>query len=247
MKNERKLNMERLQKVMAHAGVASRRKSEKLIAEGHVKVNGKIVKDMGVQVNRHDTIEVNGVPIEREQPVYYLLNKPRGVISSVSDEKGRKTVVDLFPEIEQRIYPIGRLDYDTTGALILTNDGEFAQMLMHPKFEINKTYVAKVKGLMNKQTLNQLEKGITIKGKKTAPAKGRILSQDRRKKTTMVELTIHEGRNHQVKNMFEAVHHPVEKLKRETYGTLNLEGLQSGEWRELKPFEVNELIRVAKN
>ncbi|WP_028273074.1 pseudouridine synthase [Atopococcus tabaci] len=239
--------MERLQKVMAHAGVASRRKSEQLIAEGRVTVNGEIVTDMGTKVSRQDTIAVDGIVVEREHPVYFLLNKPRGVISSVSDEKGRKTVVDLLPEIPQRIYPIGRLDYDTTGALILTNDGEFANLLMHPRFEIDKTYVAKVKGILNKQTLRQLEKGVVIDGKRTAPAKGRILSQDYKKETTMVELTIHEGRNQQVKKMFEAVKHPVMKLKRETYGSLTLGGLQSGEWRELKPFEVNELIRLAKS
>lgn len=239
--------MERLQKVMAHAGVASRRKSEQLIAEGRVTVNGEIVTDMGTKVSRQDTIAVDGIVVEREHPVYFLLNKPRGVISSVSDEKGRKTVVDLLPEIPQRIYPIGRLDYDTTGALILTNDGEFANLLMHPRFEIDKTYVAKVKGILNKQTLRQLEKGVVIDGKRTAPAKGRILSQDYKKETTMVELTIHEGRNQQVKKMFEAVKHPVMKLKRETYGSLTLGGLQSGEWRELKSFEVNELIRLAKS
>lgn len=239
--------MERLQKVMAHAGVASRRKSEQLIAEGRVTVNGEIVTDMGTKVGRQDTIAVDGIVVEREHPVYFLLNKPRGVISSVSDEKGRKTVVDLLPDVSQRIYPIGRLDYDTTGALILTNDGEFANLLMHPRFEIDKTYVAKVKGILNKQTLRQLEKGVVIDGKRTAPAKGRILSQDHKKETTMVELTIHEGRNQQVKKMFEAVKHPVLKLKRETYGSLTLGGLQSGEWRELKPFEVNELIRLAKS
>lgn len=238
--------MERLQKVMAHAGVASRRKSEEMIAAGRVKVNGETVTEMGVQVSKRDNVEVDGIPIDKEEPVYILLNKPRSTITSVSDDKGRKTVIDLLPEIEQRIYPVGRLDYDTTGALILTNDGELAQMLMHPKFEIEKTYVAKVKGIVSRQTLSQLEKGVKINGEWTAPAKGRILSQDHRKNTTMVELTIHEGRNHQVKNMFEAVQHPVIKLTRESYGTLTLSTLQSGEWRELKPFEVNELKRLAK-
>lgn len=232
---------------MAHAGIASRRKSEELIQAGRVKVNGKVVTELGIKVNKNDTVEVDGVLVEREHPVYFLLNKPRGVVSSAADDKGRKTVVDFFPEVEQRIYPIGRLDYDTTGALILTNDGEFAQLMMHPKYEIEKTYVAKVSGLVNKETLTRLEKGVKIDGLKTAPAKARVLSQDRRKKVSMVELTIHEGQNHQVKKMFQALGHPVEKLKREKYGLLNLDGLQPGEWRELKAFEVNKLIQLAKN
>lgn len=239
--------MERLQKVMAHAGVASRRKSEELIQTGRVKVNGKVIKELGTQVSRQDRISVDDVIIEREQPVYYLLNKPRGVVSSVSDDKGRKTVLDLFPNVEQRIYPVGRLDYDTTGALILTNDGEFAQLLMHPKYEIEKTYVAKVKGRVEKPKLAKLEKGIMIEGKKSAPAKARLLSWDKQKETSMIELIIHEGQNHQVKKMLQAIGYPVEKLKREKYGHVSLQGLQPAEWRELKKFEVQKLIRAAKN
>lgn len=239
--------MERLQKVMAHAGVASRRKSEELIQTGRVKVNGKVIKELGTQVSRQDRISVDDVIIEREQPVYYLLNKPRGVVSSVSDDKGRKTVLDLFPNVEQRIYPVGRLDYDTTGALILTNDGEFAQLLMHPKYEIEKTYVAKVKGRVEKPKLAKLEKGIMIEGKKSAPAKARLLSWDKQKETSMIELIIHEGQNHQVKKMLQAIGYPVEKLKREKYGHVSLLGLQPAEWRELKKFEVQKLIRAAKN
>ncbi|WP_041556249.1 pseudouridine synthase [Carnobacterium sp. 17-4] len=237
--------MERLQKVLAHAGVASRRKSEELISKGHVKVNGKVVKEMGIQIGNSDVVEVDGVPIYREEPVYFLLNKPRNMITAVSDDKGRPVVTDLFTNIEQRIYPVGRLDYDTTGALMLTNDGELSQLLMHPKYQIDKTYVAKVKGLVDRKALNKLEKGIVIEGKKTAPAKAKILSADRAKDITMVELTIHEGRNRQVKNMFQAIGHPVEKLKRESYGTLTLDGLQTGEWRELKTFEIYQLRNSA--
>ncbi|ALV20991.1 MAG: pseudouridine synthase [Carnobacterium sp.] len=237
--------MERLQKVMAHAGIASRRKSEELIVKGRVKVNGEVVKELGVQVGNSDRVEVDGVPIDREEPIYFLLNKPRNTISAVSDDKDRRVVTDLFPHIEQRIYPVGRLDYDTTGALILTNDGELSQMLMHPKFNIDKTYVAKVEGMVEKHTLTKLEKGIVVEGKRTAPAKAKIISADKAKNVTMVELTIHEGRNRQVKNMFKAVGHPVQKLKRETYGTLNLDGLRPGEWRELKSFEVNQLRNLA--
>ncbi|WP_027107508.1 pseudouridine synthase [Lacticigenium naphthae] len=237
--------MERLQKVMAHAGIASRRKSEELIKTGRVKVNGEVVRELGIQVSNQDEIKVDNVPIDKEEPVYYLLNKPRSVISTVEDNKGRKTVREFFPQVEQRIYPIGRLDYDTTGAIILTNDGDFAQLLMHPKYEIEKTYVAKVRGLVKKETIKKLEKGLVIEGKKTSPAKARVISQDRKKEVTMVEIKIHEGRNHQVKNMFTAVGHPVLKLKRETYGQLNLAGLQPGESRVLKAFEIDSLKKEA--
>ncbi len=238
--------MERLQKVMAHAGVASRRKSEELIKEGRVKVNGKVTTELGTQVSQQDIVAVDDIIVEREHPVYFLLNKPRGTVSTVTDDKNRKTVVDLFPEVEQRIYPIGRLDYDTTGALILTNDGEFAQLLMHPKYEIEKTYVAKVKGMVTRSNLAKLERGIRIEGKKTAPAKARVLSWDQQKNTSMVEVIIHEGQNHQVKKMLQAIGHPVEKLKREKFGHLTLDGLQPSEWRELKKFEIDKLSRSAK-
>ncbi|MGX7419227.1 pseudouridine synthase [Carnobacterium gallinarum] len=238
--------MERLQKVIAHAGVASRRKAEELIATGHVKVNGLTVKEMGIQVGNSDVIEVDGVPIDREQPVYFLLYKPRNTISAVSDDKERRVVTDFFYGVSQRIYPVGRLDYDTTGVLIMTNDGELSQQLMHPKYHIAKTYVAKVKGIVDPMSIRKLERGIVIEGQKTAPAEARLISADRVKQTSIVELTIYEGRNRQVKNMFLALGHPVQKLKRETYGTLNLSGLKPGDWRELKPFEVNQLRNLAK-
>jgi 23S rRNA pseudouridine2605 synthase len=233
--------MERLQKVMAHAGVASRRKSEQMIQEGRVKVNGQVVREMGIQVKASDRIEVDGVPLDKEQPIYILLNKPRGVVSTADDPKGRETVVDLIKGIEQRVYPVGRLDYDTTGVLILTNDGDLAHKLMHPKYEFEKTYVAKVEGRVTREDLTKLERGVVIDKKKTAPAKARILNYDKRSDKTMIELIIHEGKNHQVKKMLEAVKHPVEKLTRDSYGFLTTEGLQSGEWRELKQFEVNKL------
>lgn len=239
--------MERLQKVMAHAGVDSRRKCETLITQGRVKVNGKVVTELGVQVNSNDRIEVDNIPIDREEPVYFLLNKPRNMITAVSDDKGRPVVTDLFMGIEQRIYPVGRLDYDTTGALILTNDGELSQLLMHPKHEIEKVYVAKVKGVVLKKTLRILEKGIVIEGRKTAPAKTKLLSVNAEKGTSIVQITLHEGRNRQVKKMFEAVGHPVQKLTREAYGNLTIAGLASGEWRELKHFEIQQLKQLAKD
>lgn len=172
--------MERLQKVIAHAGFASRRKAEELMAEGRVKVNGKTVKELGVKVSPSDRIEVDGIPVEREEPVYFLLYKPRGVISAVSDDKGRKVVTDFFEGIKQRIYPVGRLDYDTSGILILTNDGEFANLLMHPSNEIEKVYVAKIKGIPSKEGMRSLQRGVVLEDGKTAPAKTKLLSMDKK-------------------------------------------------------------------
>jgi 23S rRNA pseudouridine2605 synthase len=238
--------MERLQKVIAHAGFASRRKAEQMIVEGHVKVNGKVVKELGVKVSGSDRVEVDGIPVEREEPVYFLLYKPRGVISSVSDDKGRKVVTDFFHSIEQRVYPIGRLDYETSGLLLLTNDGEFANLLMHPKSEIEKVYVAKVKGIPTREKLKSLERGIRLEDGKTAPAKTKVLSIDKKKQTAIVELVIHEGRNRQVRRMFEAIGHQVMKLKRERYGFLTLQGLTAGDARELTAHEVKQLRALAQ-
>jgi 23S rRNA pseudouridine2605 synthase len=237
--------MERLQKVIAQAGIASRRKSEELIKEGKVKVNGKIVTQLGVKVTASDKVEVNEIQIEREIPVYFILYKPRGVISSVSDEKGRKVVTDFFPQLMERIYPVGRLDYDTSGLLLMTNDGEFANFLMHPRSEIEKVYVAKIKGIPLKENLRKLEKGIKLEDGKTAPAKVKVLSVDKQKQTAIIEIVIHEGRNRQVRRMFEAIGHQVLKLKRERYGTLTLNGLKAGEARELTPHEVKQVRALA--
>ncbi|MHC0036068.1 23S rRNA pseudouridine(2605) synthase RluB [Pseudoneobacillus sp. C159] len=237
--------MERLQKVIAHAGVASRRKAEEWIKEGRVKVNGKVVKELGLKVSSNDKVEVNEIPLEREEPVYYLFYKPRGVISSVKDEKGRKVVTDFFTFTEKRIYPVGRLDYDTSGLLIVTNDGEFAHLLTHPRHEIDKTYVAKVKGIPSREMLRKLEKGIQLEDGITAPAKTKLLSLDKKKQTAIIEITIHEGRNRQVRRMFQAIGHEVMKLKREKYGFLTLQGLSTGEIRELTPHEVKQLRTLA--
>jgi 23S rRNA pseudouridine2605 synthase len=239
--------MERLQKVIAHAGVASRRKAEEMILEGKVKVNGKVVKELGVKVSSSDTVEVGGIPLEKEQPVYFLFYKPRGIISSVTDDKGRKTVTDYFPEIKERIYPVGRLDYDTSGILLLTNDGEFANLLMHPRNEIEKEYIAKVKGIPLRENLKALEKGIVLEDGKTAPARTKVISFDKKKGTSIVQLTIHEGKNRQVRRMFEAIGHPVVKLRRERYGFLDLRGLQAGDARELTAHEVKQLRVLAEN
>ena len=166
----------RLQKYMADAGVASRRKSEELIAKGHVKVNGKLITEMGVKVDNHDRIEVDGVPMEEEKKRYILMYKPRGVISAVSDDKDRKVVTDLLEDdVRERVYPIGRLDYDTSGLLLLTNDGEFANHLMHPRYHVDKTYIAKVEGILTTEEIRKLENGIKLKGYTTAKAKVRIM------------------------------------------------------------------------
>lgn len=238
--------MERLQKVMAHAGIASRRKCEELITTGHVRVNGKLVTKLGCKVNSHDQIEVDGIPITQEERVYYAFYKPRGVISAVSDDKGRKVVTEFFTDVKERIYPVGRLDYDTSGILILTNDGELSQRLTHPKYEVDKVYVAKVNGIANKYNLRPLVYGMKIDGYKTAPARYEIISVNEEKETSVVSLTIHEGRYHQVKKMFEACGLPVQKLKREVYGPITLQDLKPGSYRRLTPKEV-KMLKMVEN
>lgn len=233
--------MERLQKVMAYAGLASRREAEKMILAGRVKVNGKVVQTQGVKVSHRDRIEVDDIPIYREEPVYYLFNKPDKVISAVSDDKGRKVVVDYFKNIPQRIYPVGRLDYHTTGVLILTNDGELANLLMHPRYQLDKVYVAKITGFLTPEEIHRLETGVVIDSKKTAPAKVQVRKNKQATKNATVEITIHEGRNRQVRKMFEAVGHPVKKLTREQYGFLTVEDLRPGEYRPLLKSEVLRL------
>lgn len=238
--------MERLQKVLAHAGIASRRKSEAYITEGRVKVNGQVVTELGTQVGSKDRIEVDGVPIYQEEAVYYLFYKPRGVISAVTDDKNRQVVVDYLTDVPERIYPVGRLDYDTSGLLLLTNDGDFSQKLTHPKHEVDKVYVAKVKGIADNKTLLPVTRGMRIEGKRLAPARFDILSVDTKAQSSIVQLTIHEGRNHQVKNMLKAVGLPVQKLKREKYGELTLAGLRPGEYRKLSKKEVSQLMNQSK-
>ncbi|EMB88492.1 pseudouridine synthase [Streptococcus mutans] len=237
----------RINKYIAHAGVASRRKAEELIKQGLVTLNGQVVTELATTVKSGDRVEVEGQPIYNEEKVYYLLNKPRGVISSVRDDKGRQTVVDLLPEVKERIYPVGRLDWDTSGLLILTNDGDFTDKMLHPRHEIDKVYVARVKGLASKDNLRPLTKGIVIDGKKTQPARYRIVKTDREKNRSVVELTIHEGRNHQVKKMFEAVGLMVDKLSRTRFGTLDLSGLNPGEARRLNKKEISQLYNAAVN
>ena len=239
--------MERIQKVIAQSGYCSRRKAEDFIKKGLVSVNGNIIREMGYKVNNDDYIEVEGNSIiNKESKVYYLLNKPRGVITSTSDDKNRKTVIDLIDDL-RRIYPVGRLDYDTTGLIILTNDGVLANLLMHPKNKIDKVYIAKIEGIITKVDIQKLEKGIVIGGFKTSKSKAKIIRIDKKNNTSIVELTIHEGKNHQVKNMFKALNYNVLKLKREKIAFLTLDGLNSGEYRTLSIKEVKKLYSMVKN
>lgn len=237
--------MERLQKVISSAGITSRRKAEELITSGKVSVNGEVITTLGTKVNDKDEIIVDGIKINREEKVYFLLNKPREVITSVSDEHNRKTVVDLI-DTDKRIYPVGRLDYDTTGLLLLTNDGELANKLMHPKSNIDKVYIAKINGTLTPSEQMSLKNGVVIDGIKTSKSRVKVRSVDKNSNTSIVEITIHEGRNHQVKKMFEAVNHEVLKLKRERYAFLDLTGLKSGEYRKLNHKEVSKLYELTK-
>jgi 23S rRNA pseudouridine2605 synthase len=238
--------MERLQKVMAQAGIASRRKSEELIVKGKVKVNGVVVTELGTRVSSTDQVEVEGIQIVKEENVYYLLYKPKGVISTANDDKGRKTVMDFFPHIEERIFPVGRLDYDTSGVIILTNDGDFSYLMTHPKFEIKKTYIAKVKGIPSRDNLRKLERGIELEDGMTAPANVKMQSMDKKSQTAIVEITIHEGKNRQVRRMFDAIGCPVDSLKREEFAILSTRGLNAGEARELTLHEVKQLRVLAE-
>jgi len=238
--------MERLQKVMAHAGIASRRKSEELIVDGKVKVNGEVVTELGTRVSASDRVEVEGVQITKEKPVYFLFYKPKGVISSAHDDKGRKTVLDFFPQVEERLYPVGRLDFDTSGIIIMTNDGEFSYLMTHPKFGIKKKYIAKVKGMPERDAIKKLERGIELEDGMTAPANVKMRAFDKKTNTTLVEITIHEGRNRQVRRMFDAIGCPVESLKREEFAKLTTRGLNAGDARELSLHEVKQLRVLAE-
>ncbi|MCM1370866.1 MAG: rRNA pseudouridine synthase [Clostridium sp.] len=236
--------MERLQKAIANSGYCSRRKAEELILNRKVMVNGNIITEMGVKVNGNDIITVDGNTISNSDKEYFLLYKPRGVITSTNDDKNRKTVVDLI-NTNKRIYPVGRLDYDTSGILLLTNDGNLTNLLIHPRNNIDKVYIAKLNGIITKQQMIILEKGVIIDGKRTSPAKVKLKKINKENSTCIVEITIHEGKNHQVKNMFNEIGHEVIKLKREKFSFLDLSGLKPGEYRTLTIKEVKKLYNEA--
>ena len=237
--------MQRLQKVLAAAGVASRRKAEEYIAEGRVTVNGEVITQMGYQVSPHDEILVDGEPIKREEKVYSLLNKPKHTLSAASDDRGRKTVVDCLEDVDARVFPVGRLDYDTTGLLLLTNDGEFANKMMHPSSHLPKTYEVTVEGVITEKMVKMMERGIMLDDGKTLPAEVFVLQQSVKKNRTVLEITIFEGRNRQVRRMMEYFHCEVKSLNRICYGFLDLGNLQRGQYRKLRMYEVRKLMEMA--
>ncbi len=229
----------RINKFLAELGVGSRRAIDKMIEEKRIKVNG-VLAESGIKVDKTDKIFVNGklLEFEKKKKVYFMLNKPKRVLSTAKDERGRKTVVDLI-DTKERIFPIGRLDYDTEGLLLLTNDGEIFNKVIHPRTEVYKTYLVEARGNINMTTLNKLKRGIMLDDKMTLPAKAKILLADERH--TELHFAIKEGRNRQVRRMFELVGHPVINLKRIMLGELNLEGLEVGEYRPLTKKEINYL------
>ena len=232
----------RINKFLAELGVGSRRAIDKMIEEKRIKVNG-VLAESGIKVDKTDKISVNGklLEIEKKQKVYFMLNKPKRVLSTAKDERGRKTVVDLI-DTKERIFPIGRLDYDTEGLLLLTNDGEIFNKVIHPRTEVYKTYLVEARGNINMTTLNKLKRGIMLDDKMTLPAKAKILLADERH--TELHFAIKEGRNRQVRRMFELVGHPVINLKRIMLGELNLDGLEVGEYRPLTKKEINYLYSL---
>ena len=239
--------MERLQKVIANSGYCSRRKAEELILAGKVYVDGEKVTELGTKVSGSEVIVVEGVTLQKEiKKVYYLLNKPSGYICSLNDEKGRNVVTDLI-ETKERIYPVGRLDYDTTGLLILTNDGEFANILMHPSNEVEKVYKATIDSILTTEEINALKDGIVVDGIKVIPSRVKVKKKNMNKNTKVVEIGIVEGRNHIVKRIFEEMGHRVIKLKREKYAFLELEEMPVGSYRTLTINEVKRLYNLKKN
>ena len=236
--------MERLQKVIAASGITSRRKAE-VISEGRVTVNGETITEQGYKVKRGDIIEVDGEQIQKENKVYFVMNKPKKSVCTLDDEFDRKTVVSLV-KCDERIFTVGRLDYDTSGVLILTNDGEFANQLIHPKYHIPKTYEVIIDGILTTEQIKALEKGVVLDdGIQTLPAKLRVKNKDFDHQKTRFDITIKEGRNRQIKRMMEVYGHTVTSLHRKSLGFLTVSDMSQGEYRILKPHEVKMLRRLA--
>lgn len=234
--------LERLQKIMSQAGIASRRESEKIIKEGRVTVNGKVVTELGTKVMPgNDRIMVDGKRIQGEKLIYILLNKPKAVLTTLTDPQDRKTVASLVTDISERIYPVGRLDYNTEGLLLLTNDGALTHSLIHPSKKINKTYLAKVSGQPLQEKIDKLRVGIELEDGMTAPAIIDFVEYDRTKDLTSLRVTIHEGRNRQIRRMFAAIGSDVKQLKRIKFAFLTLDGVKRGSYRHLLPSEVEGL------
>lgn len=232
---------ERLQKVLAAAGVCSRRQAEKLISDGRVTVDGQVVNTLGSKVDpAQQEIKVDGRSLDRSGLVYYLLNKPRGYVTTMADPQGRPLVTSLLKGVKARVFPVGRLDIDTSGALILTNDGDLTQKVLHPSNEINRTYRALVIGRPSEAKLDALRQGILLEGRKTWPASLKVVGKER--DSTTIEITIHEGRKRQVRKMFAAIGHPVRELARTAYAKLELGNLPIGQFRELTPKDLEKLF-----
>lgn len=235
--------MERLQKVLAHAGVASRRAAEQMILDGKVQVNNTVVKELGIKVDpEKDVILVNGKPITKEQKRTLMFFKPLGVITAMSDPEGRRTVADFFEEVPERVYPVGRLDYNTDGLLIMTNDGELAKRMMHPRYELKKTYSLVTRGIPKEEELDRLRAGIRLEDGMTAPAEIEVIYRDKVKEEAKIEIIIHEGRNRQVRRMFERIGYPVKRLRRIQIGPLTLKAMRKGEFRDLTDREMTRLL-----
>jgi 23S rRNA pseudouridine2605 synthase len=234
----------RLQKLLAHAGVASRRAAEDLIIRGKVRVNGKIVRELGTSVSTDDRIDVSGAPvILKSEPTYVVMHKPVNVVTTMRDPQGRRTVAELIPKGLPRVVPVGRLDYDTSGVLLLTNDGELAYALTHPRFGVEKTYRATVRGRVAPLAVRQLQNGMRLEEFRTGSARLRIIATNR--DVSVVDITIHEGKNRQVRRMFEAVGHPVVQLSRLRFGPLKLGDLLPGHIREVTARELAQLQKLS--
>lgn len=237
---------ERLQKIMASCGVASRRKCEELIANGHVTVNGILVTELGTKARYSDDIRVDGNQIAREEKVYYVLNKPTGYLTTLEDDRGRHTVMEFFEEVDlvNRIFPVGRLDYDSSGVLIFTNDGELSRKLTNAANKIEKEYTVRLKGFFQQADLVKLRRGVEIDGRLAKPFKAQITEYDKTYNTTQVKLILTEGRNREIRKIFDALGFEVKKLKRDRFGNITLDGLGSGKYRPLKIKEVKTLYSL---
>ena len=233
---------ERLQKIIAAAGICSRRQAEEMIKSGRVKIDGRQVKELGTKADPFQQyIEFDGKPLPQPELVCYLLNKPKGYVTTMKDPQGRPVVSSLLKGVKERVFPVGRLDLDTEGALLMTNDGDLAQKILHPSNEINRTYQALVNGHPSRKKLAELQSGIMLEGRKTWPASLRVIKKS--KNSTLVEVIIHEGRKRQVRKMFAAIEHPVLELKRVAYGKLGLGGLRVGGFRKLADNDLKKLFK----
>lgn len=236
----------RLQKYMADLGLCSRRKAEEWIAAGKVKVNGETITAMGVLVDGNETIEIEGVANRKKtDPVTFLFNKPLGVLSSAKDDRGRRTVIDYFRREDYRLYPVGRLDYNTSGALLVSNDGELTYLVTHPSTHLGKTYTVTIRGRVSDSDLTKLREGIPLEDGMTEKAEAEIFLE--KENETLVRMTIYEGRNRQIRRMFEYLGYAVKNLNRESVGFLTLDGIRRGEYRKLSEKEVEEIKRICKS